>query len=154
MNARGELFGNMDQLRQEIDQIFSSFLYPTERANRRLAFLPGYSARQYPLINMSEDKDYYYVESLAPGIDPDKLNISITGNVLTLSGEKMKLSEDIKAEAFHRSERAAGRFVRTIELPSDVDREKIDANYKNGVLNITLPKTEEAKPKEIQVKVH
>lgn len=154
MVARWDRSNGLDQLRQEIDQIFNTFSGPMDRPARRLAFLPGYAARQYPLINLREDQDQYNVEALAPGIDPDKFNISITGNVLTLSGEKLKLSDEIKAEAFHRSERAAGRFIRTVELPSDVDRDNVEAEYKNGVLHVVLPKTEEAKPREIQVKVH
>lgn len=153
MVTRWNLFDDMDVLRREIDQIFHSFMTPAERSFRRSAFLPGYGARQYPLINLSEDKDMFYVEALAPGIDPEKLTISITGNVLTLSGEKIKSAADVKPEAFHRSERAAGRFVRTIELPMEIDREKVEASYKEGILMISLPKKEESKPKEIQIKV-
>ncbi|MDX9752477.1 MAG: Hsp20/alpha crystallin family protein [bacterium] len=153
MVTRWNLFDEMDQLRREMDQIFHSFMTPAERSFRRSAFLPGYGARQYPLINLSEDKDTYHVEALAPGIDPDNLTISITGNVLTLSGEKIKSADNIKPEAFHRSERAAGRFVRTIELPMTIDRDQVQANYKQGILTISLPKKEEAKPKQIEIKV-
>ncbi len=152
MFTRWNLSDDMDLLQREINQIFSGFTNPENRF-RRLAFLPGSGARQYPLTNMGEDKDNYYLEAIAPGIDPEKLNISITGAVLTLSGEKMRISENIKPEAYHRSERAAGRFIRTIELPSNVKRDTINAEYKNGVLYLTLPKVEEDKPKEIQVKV-
>ncbi len=153
MYNRWNTLGNLDQLRNEIDQIFHSFSSPVLN-QKKLAFLPGYSARNYPLMNLSENNDHFFVEALAPGIDPEKLNISITGNVLTLSGEKMRITEDIKPESFHRSERASGKFVRTIELPSNVKQDNIDAQYKNGVLYITLPKVEEAKTKLIQVRVN
>lgn len=153
MMARWNRVNDMDQLRREIDQVFNAFFTPTERVSHRLAFLPGYAARQYPLINLREERDNYHVEALAPGIDPEKINISITGNVLTLSGEKMKISEQIEPQAFHRSERAAGRFVRAVELPTDVNRDRVEAEYKNGILFIHLPKAEEAKPKEIHVRI-
>jgi HSP20 family protein len=72
---------------------------------------------------------------------------------LTLSGEKRRVAGDIKADAFHREERAAGKFVRSIELPTDVDDNKVKAEYKNGLLLISLPKSEKAKPKQISVQV-
>ena len=152
MIARWDLLEGMEQLRREIDEMYSTFMKPVERPFRRFAFLPGFAARQYPLINLSQDRNNFYVEALAPGIDPKDLNISITGNTLTLSGEKTKHPEDIKPEAFHRSERAAGRFVKSVELPSPVNRDTVEAEYKNGILTITMPKMEEAKPKQITIK--
>ena len=73
--------------------------------------------------------------------------------MITLSGEKKRQKDEIRSEAYHRSERAAGRFVRTFELPSEVDHAGVQAEYKNGLIHITLPKKEEAKPKKIEVKV-
>jgi HSP20 family protein len=72
---------------------------------------------------------------------------------LTISGEKRRVAADVKSEAFHRSERATGKFVRSIELPAEVDEQKIQADYKNGILTITLPKTEQARPKQIAVQI-
>ncbi|MBN2326184.1 MAG: Hsp20/alpha crystallin family protein [Candidatus Omnitrophica bacterium] len=146
-------FYELDQLHNEIDRMFGSFFRPMEKNGRRSAFLPGVSARAYPKINLYDDVNNYYVEALAPGIDPTKLEVSITGGVLTLSGEKTAVPGGLKPEAFHRSERAAGRFIRTIELPNLVDANKIKAEYKNGILLITLPRAEESKPKAIAVKV-
>jgi HSP20 family protein len=72
---------------------------------------------------------------------------------MTISGEKRRHPEDIKPEAFHRSERAAGKFVRTIELPVEVDANQVTAQYKHGILMVTLPKATAAKPKQISVSV-
>ena len=102
---------------------------------------------------MFEEKDKIYVEALTPGIDPESLNVDIVHNRLMLSGEKIRITSDVKPEAFHRSERASGKFVRTVELPVEVDEQAVRAEYKNGVLLVSLPKAEKAKPKQISVKV-
>ena len=150
MMANGNLWSNMEALRREIDRAFEQFGW---RSGPMLqtAFLPGQAARRYPLINLHEDRDTLYVEALAPGIDPASLELSVVGNMLTVSGEKRRHPADIKPEAFHRSERAAGRFIRSIELPIEVDKDNVRAEYRNGLLCITLPKAEWAKPKQITV---
>jgi HSP20 family protein len=93
------------------------------------------------------------VEALAPGVDPSTLNLNVQGNTLSISGEKRRVAGDVKPEAFHRSERATGKFVRHIQLPVEVDEHKVQADYKHGLLNVTLPKAEKAKPKQIAVQV-
>ena len=143
---------SLESLRRDIDRAFSSAGIPNAPAFRT-AFLPGRAARQYPLINMAEDRDHIYVEALAPGIDPASLDLAIVRNVLTLSGEKRRHPENIKPEAFHRSERAVGKFVRTIELPIEVDVNQVKAEYKHGLLTVTMPKAAAAKPKQINVTV-
>ena len=148
----GNLWTNMEALRREINRAFS----PDARRQMplfRTAFLPGRAARQYPLINLNEDPDTLYVEALAPGVDPTSLELAVMGNTLTISGEKRRLPEDIKPDAFHRSERAAGRFRRLIELPLEVAPNNVKADYNNGILLVTLPKAEQAKPKQITVQV-
>jgi HSP20 family protein len=94
-----------------------------------------------------------YDEALAPGVDADTLSLSVVGNTLSIAGEKRRVAGDVKPEAFHRSERATGKFVRHIELPVAVDEDKVQADYKHGLLTVTLPKTEKAKPKQIAVQV-
>lgn len=150
--AQWNPFEEMESLRREIDKAFEGFGGRAE-PSRRVAFLPGSSPRRYPLVNLFEEKDKVYVEALTPGIDPQSLNVDIMHNRLTLSGEKIRIAGDIRPEAFHRSERASGRFVRTVDLPMEVNEQGVEAEYKNGVLLVTLPKAEKAKPKQINVKV-
>jgi HSP20 family protein len=142
----------LDVLRRDIDRAFEDFGFRTEPFSRA-AFLPGRAARRYPLVNLHEDQDNVYIEALAPGVDPASLSLSVLRNVLTISGEKRRVPGDIKPEAFHRSERATGKFVRNIELPVEVDENKVKADYENGLLMVTLPKAEQAKPRQISVQV-
>lgn len=145
---------DMERMRREIDRILgedrlSAWTFPFSR----ISFLPGRASRAYPLMNISEDEGNLYIDALAPGIDPKTLNVSVTGNQLVLAGEKKPLSDEIKAESIHRSERNGGHFARSLSLSVDVDADKVQANYVNGILKIVLPKSEAAKPKQIQVKV-
>jgi HSP20 family protein len=142
---------DMEALRRDIDSAFGRAGLQTPPF--RTAFLPGRAAREYPLANLYDDQDNVYVEALAPGLDPASLNITLVQNTLTLSGEKPRVATEVKPEAFHREERAAGKFVRSIELPVEVDENKVKAEYKNGLLLITLPKSEKAKPRQISVQV-
>jgi HSP20 family protein len=77
----------------------------------------------------------------------------VVRNILSIAGEKRRVPGDIKPEAFHRSERATGKFVRHLELPVEVEEGKVQADYKDGLLIVTLPKAEQAKPKQISVQV-
>ena len=112
-----------------------------------------FSARRYPLINLYTDTEAMYVEALAPGVEPDTLTVSVVGNILSIAGEKRRVAGDVKPEAFHRSERATGKFVRHIALPSEVDENTVQADYTHGLLTVTLPKTAKAKPKQIAVQL-
>jgi HSP20 family protein len=141
-----------EALRREIDRAFANAGLENEPFFRT-AFLPGRAARRYPLMNLSEDRDHIYIEALAPGVDPATIDLAVVRNILTLSGEKYRHPGNIKPEAFHRSERAAGKFVRSIELPVEVDIDQVKAEYKHGLLMVTLPKAAAAKPKQISVSV-
>lgn len=145
-------FRDMEELRREIDRALDSALTTRRRDSRRAAFLPGRGARQYPLVNLYEDGDNVYVEALAPGLDPDNIELTVQGTTLTVSGEKQAV-RDLPAEAIHRGERSAGRFVRVVELSRPVKDGEVSASYKHGLLMITLPKHEAAKPKRISVSV-
>ena len=151
--ARWDPFDGMETLRREIDQAFDR-VSPQFPPMFRTAFLPARGAREYPLINLYEDQNMVYLEALAPGADPGSFNISIVGDTLTLSGEKPRAPGDVNPEAFHREERAAGKFVRSIDLPVEVDdNNNPKAEYKNGILLLSLPKSEKAKPKQITVQL-
>ncbi|HME61008.1 MAG TPA: Hsp20/alpha crystallin family protein [Candidatus Binatia bacterium] len=150
--AQWNAFADMETLRREVDRAFEEFA-ATQSPASRAAFLPGRGPRRYPLINLLEDKENLYIEALTPGVEPQSLSVSVMRNRLTLSGEKTRIQGDVKPEAFHRSERSSGKFVRTFDLPVEVDEGKIQAEYKNGLLVITLPKPEKAKPRQVNVKV-
>lgn len=145
-------FEMMDALRQEIDRAFESVGTDRWPHAGRVAFLPGRGARQYPLVNVTEDAGNVYVEALAPGVDPAGLQLSVLQGTLTIKGEKPGLAQ-VSAEAYHRNERAAGRFTRAIPLQTDVDADRVRADYRNGLLLITLPKSETAKPRQIPITV-
>ncbi len=149
-----DILEEMARMRREIDRILgegglSSWTFPFSR----ISFLPGRASRAYPLINISEDNNNFYVDALAPGLDPETLNVSVTGDQLVISGEKRPLPKNIKSEYIHRSERAAGQFTRSLSLSAGVESDHVQANYANGVLKVVLPKVEAAKPKQIAVKV-
>jgi HSP20 family protein len=104
-----------------------------------------------PRLDITESEDDVCVRVEVPGVDPKDLNIDVTGNMLTVSGEKSQTQED-KGRNYRYSERRWGSFRRSVQLPSAVDADKVDASYKDGVLNITLPKHPEARPRRIEVK--
>lgn len=145
-------FRELDALRREVEQAFENH-GTWRRPYSKFSFLPALGARSYPLLNVGEDKDAVYVEALAPGLNPESLEISVHQGQLKVSGEKPGITPEVKAEAYHRSERSAGRFTRTVALPAEVDEEKVSAAYKKGLLLITLPKAEAAKPRQIKVQV-
>ena len=105
-----------------------------------------------PSVDVNEDNENLYVHAEVPGVDKNDIKISIVGDVLTISGEKRSEQKDEKKN-YYRIERNYGSFTRSFTLPSEVVVDKISAEYKEGVLNITLPKTEEAKIVERQIEV-
>ena len=104
-----------------------------------------------PAVDVTEKEDGYLVHAELPGLNKDDVKISFENNVLTLSGEK-KLEHEENKDNYHRVERAYGKFERSFRLPEGVNAEAIKASYKNGVLTVDIPKSEKAKPKEIEIK--
>ncbi len=109
------------------------------------------AAGVFPMMNVTEDRDSYYVRAELPGMKADDLAISVTGNSISISGERKLAVEDAKAQ-YHRREREGGTFNRIVSLPTQIDTGKVEAHCTDGVLTVALPKAEAAKPRRIAVK--
>ena len=107
-------------------------------------------AKVFPSLNLTEDKDNFYIRAELPGIKADALDISVTGRKLSISGER-KIPSEGKEVRYHRKERDAGKFSRVIALPGDIDAQNVNARMKNGVLTVAIAKAEAAKPRQITV---
>jgi HSP20 family protein len=105
-----------------------------------------------PAVDLFEEKDDIVVKAELPGIEKEQIEVNVTDHHLTIKGEKKK-EEEIKEKDYYRCERSYGSFLRTLELPREVKADNVKATFKNGVLEVRLPKTEEAKAKESKVKV-
>ena len=105
-----------------------------------------------PTVDLRETDDAYTLEADLPGMKKDDIDVSVMDNVVTLKGER-KHEAETKEKGYHRVERRHGSFERSFEIPGGFQGDKISANYENGVLKVTLPKREETKPKQIDVKV-
>jgi HSP20 family protein len=105
-----------------------------------------------PAVDLYEEKDDIVVKAELAGMDKENIEVNLTDHTLTIKGEKKKEAET-KEKDYYRSERSYGAFLRTLELPKEVHADKVKANFKNGILEVRLPKTEEAKAKEVKVKV-
>ena len=104
-----------------------------------------------PAFDISETEKEYVISGEIPGIEPKDLEVTLTDGILTVKGEKKQESEE-KEENYHRVERHYGSFQRSFRLPENIHRDKLDASYKDGVLRLTLPKSEESEVKKIEVK--
>jgi HSP20 family protein len=105
-----------------------------------------------PAVDIYEQDGNIVMKAELPGVDPKSVDIRLENNTLTLQGER-KLDKEVKQDSYHRVERSYGAFSRSFTLPSVVDQGSIKAEYKDGVLKLTLPKREEAKPRQIQINV-
>ncbi len=110
----------------------------------------GAAATWVPAVDVLEEADAIRIMAEVPGVKPEDVKISVEGNVLTIQGMKEQVAEE-NTERVHRYERTYGAFERTFTLPTTVDAEHIKASYDKGVLTVTLPKVEKAKPRQIQV---
>jgi HSP20 family protein len=138
-------FGRLTDLRDEIDRLFETPLAEWARTSQLLS---GWT----PAIDIYEDKDNLYVRAELPGMKREQIEVSLHEGTLSISGERKGENKHEGAEVY-RAERFFGRFQRTVTLPAPVSPEKVKAQYQDGLLTITLPKTEEAKPKRIDVKL-
>ncbi len=140
------LWRPLQEIRKEMDRIWQDFFgkgWLTERFE---------GLEWIPAIDVSETDDAVIVKVDVPGVNPEDMEISLSDNVLMIKGEKKKEEEE-KKENFYRMERYYGSFMRSIQLPCEVEEDKISATYKNGVLKIVLPKKPEEKKKVIKINV-
>ena len=133
----------LNRLRREIDRLFEE---PFSLLAPGTSFYEGWT----PAVDIYEDKDKYVVQAELPGMKREDIDVSLDGSTLTISGERKQEEEKKEGESY-RSERFFGRFQRSVTLPMPIQANKIEAKYKDGVLAVTVPKSEEAKPKQIQV---
>jgi len=147
--ASWDVFRELDNLRKEIDEAFRGAGYQRPFGT---TFLSPVATRRFPLVNFSDDEGQVYVDALVPGVDPKDVDLTVLRNTLTISGERKPFPEQ-KGQIVHRSELGSGKFSRTLELPNDIDPDRISAEYKNGIMRITLAKAEHAKPKKIEIKL-
>lgn len=138
-------FREVSRLRREMDRLWDDFFGPGRRALRPL------ETEWAPAVDVSETADKVVVKAELPGIDAKDIDISLSGDILTIKGEKKSEREE-KKENYHLVERSYGSFSRSLRLPAAVDADKIEAGYKQGILTVTCPKKEEIKPKAIEVK--
>ncbi|MBI3596472.1 MAG: Hsp20/alpha crystallin family protein [Nitrospirae bacterium] len=144
-------FSELSRVEREAEQLFGDFF-------RRPLWGLSWPERfreiglREPAIEVYEEKDDVVVKAEIPGMKKEDLDINISGSLLTIKGEK-KQEEEVKKKGYYYSERSYGSFVRTIDLPKEVQVDKAYANFKDGVLEVRLPKTEEAKRKEVKIKV-
>ena len=138
-------FGRLTDLRDEIDRLFEA---PLAELTRTSHLLSGWT----PALDMYEDRDSVFVRLELPGMKKEEIEISLHDGSLSISGER-KSEEQFKEAEVYRAERFFGRFQRTVALPAPVAADKVKAQYKDGILTVTLPKAEEAKPKHIDVNV-
>jgi HSP20 family protein len=138
-------FRGLDELQQEMNRLFDTSLRRVGRGDLEGAF--------WPAVDVAEEKDGFLVRMDLPGLAKEDVTVTLQDHFLTIKGEKKHETEAKETNYYYR-ERVHGTFTRTIELPSTVDAKKIDAQFKDGVLSVRLPKTEEAKPKQIDIKVN
>ena len=145
--VRWEPFNGVDKFHSRMSELFEDVFGRPQRASS------VQNGVWYPRVDISESKDSYLIRAEVPGMKKEDFSLEVKDNTLTLSGEK-KLEQPAEGVEYRRVERVAGKFVRTFTLPELVKHDAIKATYQDGVLEIQVPKAEEAKPKQIKITVH
>ncbi|HKG37203.1 MAG TPA: Hsp20/alpha crystallin family protein [Solirubrobacterales bacterium] len=140
--VRWDPIRELDSLQGDMNRLFDRF-FEGRTAN-------GTSRRWIPAMDLVETDDSLVLRGDLPGMTEDDIDIEIKDNILTVSGERKAEHED-KGEGYHRAERAFGRFSRSLTLPQGVDAGRVEANFDKGVLEVRIPKPEEAKPTRVQI---
>ncbi len=134
-------FGNFDDF-------FDGFL----RGHRTPEVVTGQAMR--PAVDICETDNEYQVAVDLPGIKKDDLDIVIQDGVLTINAETLEKSQEVESGRLIRQERRFGKYIRSLRLGADVDEDSVHAEYRDGILNLTIPKAEEVKPKRVQVEIN
>ena len=144
-----QAFNPFEAMREVVDRVFDTVIEPLSRLTPPEVRIPVMK-RFVPIVDVIEEDDDVRVDVEAPGMTPDDVTITISEQSLIIRGEKKP--EKIESRGFHRSERSYGSFRRVIPLPVEVDRDRVDATFKNGVLTVVIPKSHEA-AKKVQIRV-
>ncbi len=151
-NVQAWPFGNSRFISSQLNHILQDLSRLAESPERN--YLTDQPADQpagvFPLMNVSQDGENYYVRSEIPGVKLEDLEVSVTGRSLTVSGERKFEVEDPRV-SYHRSERQSGKFRRQFNLPTDLVTEKVQAQYRHGILMLVLPKAESARPRKVTI---
>ena len=140
-----DLFQDMEEMQQQMNRLFDLGL--------QRPFKVGNGGKFWaPAVDVIEEKDVIKVKADLPGLKKEEIEVAVDNDTLTIKGEK-KQEKEIKEKGYIRSERYYGSFHRSFTLPAGVDPQKVNANYRDGVLEITLPKREEAKKNEVKVEI-
>ena len=134
-------FSDFDQIRREMLRLLDA----TDDVG------PSSGVGVFPPLNITQDDDNFYVRAEIPGIKPTELSISALRNRVSISG-KREIPREHERVSYHRKERSEGAFNRAVTLPTEVDADRVDARYADGILTLTLPKAEQAKPRQIAVR--
>lgn len=143
--SRWEPFRELQEIQQEMNRLFDSFF-------GRPATVSAAERTWLPLCDMWETKDDLYVTFELPGVREKDIHLTITGDLLTVKGER-RWEREQRDDSYHRLERVYGKFERSVPLPVPVQADKVKATYRDGILEIRLPKAEEVKPKEIKIEI-
>ncbi len=146
-NPTTDITRDLDTMQKRMNRLFNDFFGGREGDGDELTL-----GSRLPAVDVVENDDAFVLEAELPGMKKDDIKISIANDVLSIRGEK-KIEKEDKKKNYHRTERSYGSFSRTFPLPGNVKADKVDAEFNNGVLTVTIPKSEEAKPKQIDVKV-
>jgi HSP20 family protein len=138
-----DAFQNLRRLNSFLDEAIGGFPFGSESATLTAAWTPA--------VDVFEDKDAVKIVAELPGVKAEDVKISLESQTLTLRGEKRQVAEE-KTERVHRYERTYGAFERTFALPGTVDADRIEASYADGLLTVTLPKVERARPRQIDIR--
>ena len=144
---RWDPFREMSSLQERMNRLMSDYRTRSPFGEEEMA-----QGAWIPAVDIYETKESIVLNVELPGVTKDDISLEVKDSTLTIRGEK-KLEKDVKEENFHRMERTYGSFTRAFTLPSTVQQDKVKAKFRDGILEIRLPKAEEAKPKQIKVDV-